>query len=59
MTKYRYNNISSMRTFTQSPAKFFMVDGVRMSRKDLERSAYVDIKNMIKRGQIQAVQKLG
>lgn len=59
MTKYRYNKISNMRTFSESPAKWFMVDGVKVTRKDLERSAYVDIKNMIKCGKIRAVQRIG
>lgn len=59
MTKYRYNKISSMRTFVQSPAKWFMVDGVKVTRKDFEKNTFVDIKNMIKQGKIQAVQRLG
>ena len=59
MTKYKYNKISRMRTFEESPAKWFDLDGVRVTRKNMERMAYVDLKNAIKRGQVKAVQRIG
>lgn len=48
MTKYRYRNISKMRTFEESPAKWFMVEGVKRTRKDVEQMPYNILRGLIK-----------
>ena len=55
MTKYRYKKISKMRTFEESPAKWFMVANVRMPRKDVELMPYVDLRRAIKSGKVMSV----
>ena len=59
MTKYRYNKISNMRTFSESPAKWFMLDDVRVTRKDMENQSYKTLADQIKRGKVQSVQRIG
>ena len=58
MTKYRYNKISSIRTFAESPAKWFMLDDVRVTRRDMENQRYRDLVDQIKRGHVYSVQRL-
>ena len=55
MTKYQYKKISTIRTFEESPAKWFMVDGVRHTRKDAEKMAYADLRKLIKSGKVMSV----
>ena len=55
MTKYKYKKISTMRTFEESPAKWFMIAGVRVPRKDVELMPYVDLRRAIKSGKVESV----
>lgn len=59
MTKYKYNKISTMRTFAESPSKWFMVGNVKMPRKDVEKSPYNALKHLIETGKVFSVQRLG
>lgn len=53
--KYKYHNISTMRTFDESPAKLFMVNGQKTTRKDAEKMVYADLKKMIKNGKVMSI----
>lgn len=55
MTKYQYKKISTMRTFAESTAKWFMLNGIRVTRKDMEKMAYVDLQKAIKSGKVMSV----
>jgi hypothetical protein len=56
--KYRYNKISSMRSFEASPAKWFMAGKVKMSRKEVEKCSYAALKETMKRGELYAMQRV-
>lgn len=53
--KYRYHNISTMRTFDESPAKWFMVNGQKTTRKETECMVYADLKKLIKNGKVMSI----
>ena len=59
MTKYKYNKISKMRTFEESPSKWFMVEGIKMPRKAVEEYTYRSLRHLIKTGKVYGVQRLG
>ena len=54
--KTKYNKISKMRTFEESPAKKFRMNGCIYSRQYLETYPYNELKRLIKKGKIEAVQ---
>ena len=57
--KYKYMPITTMRTFDESPAKWFMVGGVKMPRKDVEKSPYNALKMLLKKHSVYAVHRIG
>lgn len=58
MKNYRFNRISKMRSFAESPAKKFLCDGVLVSRSYLEDLPYHTLDRLIRKGKVQSAQKV-
>lgn len=58
MMRERFNKISSIRTFENSPARYFMLDGQKVRRSALTAQSYDTLKKQIKAGKILAVQRI-
>lgn len=56
--KTKYFNITTMRTFDESPAKWFMVNGQKVTRKDAEKLPFCDLKKMVKQGKVMSIVKV-
>ena len=57
--KYKNMPITTIRTFSESPARWFLFDGKRVSKTAMTYWPYKQLEQRIKRGQIQSVHRIG
>ena len=57
--KERFNRISSMRSFEESPSKWFLFGATKVRRSALEKQSYFLLKKLILQGKIKSIQRIG
>lgn len=53
--KFKTGTVTTIRTFDSTTAKRFIVDGKPMSRKEVERMEYGQLKRLLTRGKVLTV----